>query len=125
METVRVLADYGSPRTVSIVNTRPVVPVVLSMTTGRYPDLDEVKKAIADLSGRALFLEATEIALELGAPIVTNVVMAGALVGSGLLPVTAEALEETIRKNVPARHVELNLKAFRAGLSSMERLLAT
>jgi len=57
---------------------------------------------------------ATRLAEEMGARISANIVMLGFLAGvTGLLD--REAVEEAVRTSVPARTVELNLKAFAAG----------
>ena len=57
---------------------------------------------------------ATRLAEELGARIAANIVMLGFLTGvTGLLE--RQAVEEAVRTSVPARTVDLNVKAFAAG----------
>jgi len=61
----------------------------------------------------------TRMATTLGRRIVANIVMLGTLTArSGLVP--PEAMEEAIRNTVPPKTIELNLKAFRAGLAVPE-----
>ncbi|HTT45007.1 MAG TPA: 2-oxoacid:acceptor oxidoreductase family protein [Thermoplasmata archaeon] len=61
----------------------------------------------------------TRMATALGRRIVANIVMLGTLTArSGLVP--PEAMEEAIRSTVPPKTIELNLKAFRAGLAVPE-----
>ncbi len=71
-----------------------------------YPDgLDDI--AVAQVP-------ATQMASELGARIAANMVMLGFLQqATGLL--SADALSETIRDNVPQKFLELNLKAAAQG----------
>jgi 2-oxoglutarate ferredoxin oxidoreductase subunit gamma len=58
----------------------------------------------------------TRIATTLGRRIVANIVMLGCLTArAGLVP--EAAMEEAISRTVPPKTVELNLKAFRAGLA--------
>jgi len=61
----------------------------------------------------------TRMATALGRRIVANIVMLGCLTARSRL-VPPEAMEEAIRNTVPPKTVELNLKAFRAGLTVPE-----
>jgi len=61
-----------------------------------------------------LSVPATRLAEELGARISANIVMLGFLIGAARL-LKAEAMEQAVSSSVPARTVELNLKAFAAG----------
>jgi indolepyruvate ferredoxin oxidoreductase beta subunit len=45
-----------------------------------------------------------------------NVVIVGALAGSGMLPIKMKYFEESIKEIVATKNVELNLKAFRKGV---------
>lgn len=125
METVRALADYGNPQVCTIVNTRPILPVVTTLDQGEYPALEHLKGAIVDLSRRAWFLDATDMALRLGTPLVANVIMVGAVVGSGLLPLTREDMVEVLQEQFPGRSLALNLQAFQLGIEAMEHALAS
>ena len=58
----------------------------------------------------------TRTATALGRRIVANIVMLGALTARTEL-VPPEAMEQAISRTVPPKTVELNLKAFRAGLA--------
>ena len=46
-----------------------------------------------------------------------NIVLLGAALGTGRLELTEELIRNQIRRYVPARFLETNLKAFEAGLS--------
>lgn len=61
----------------------------------------------------------TRMATALGRRIVANIVMLGCLTARSHL-VPPEAMEEAIRNTVPPKTVDLNLKAFRAGLAVPE-----
>jgi indolepyruvate ferredoxin oxidoreductase, beta subunit len=117
LETLRILVDYGNPRIATITNTRPILPVTVGMGVCQYPDYDELREAIARLSGQAWFLDATEIAMDLGSVRLINLVMLGALVGSSLLPITEAQLEEEIREKFREDTPGPILEAFRKGLS--------
>jgi len=117
VETMRVLAQYGQPEVTVIANTRPVHPLAVTTGAAEYPSPEEVKRTLKELSSSAWMISATEIALELGASILANIVMLGALVGSGALPLEPEALEAALRESMPSDKLEMNLEAARRGLA--------
>jgi indolepyruvate ferredoxin oxidoreductase beta subunit len=84
-----------------------------------YPDLDVIKNGIRDLTRQAWYLDATEIAIGLGAPLLTNMVMLGALAGSGRMPFGDEVFERQIRAAFTQEKLALNLKAFVLGVSTI------
>jgi indolepyruvate ferredoxin oxidoreductase beta subunit len=125
LETLRILVDYGNPQVATITNTHPILPVTVGMGVTRYPDYEELRQAIAQLSGQVWFLDATEVALGLGSVRLTNVVMLGALIGSSLLPITEGQLKEEIKERFPKNALKPIVEAFRKGLSYTERGQAT
>ncbi|MGQ9571714.1 MAG: indolepyruvate oxidoreductase subunit beta [Dehalococcoidia bacterium] len=117
VETLRVLGEYGNPAVTVITNSRPVYPLAVAIGTARYPSVEEIMRALAELASRAWLINATDIAVELGAPILANIVMAGALIGAGVLPLAADEFEVELRESLPGDRLDLNLKAFRRGLA--------
>ncbi len=114
-EAARVLAQYGNRNTVAVVNTRPIFPVDVTSGNLCYPEKDSLMTKIKALSKKAFFLEATEKALEMGNPILANIIMIGAVTGAGILAITEIELEKAIRENISSDKVEINLKAFAIG----------
>ncbi|MBN2033413.1 MAG: indolepyruvate oxidoreductase subunit beta [Deltaproteobacteria bacterium] len=119
LEALRVLSRYGNPKVAAVVNTEPIYPVAVLSRRAEYPGEDDIRRAVSKASGRAFFFNATRMALDLGAPIVVNIVMLGGLVGVGLLPLEASLVEEEIKTSVPGSKTELNLTAFRKGISAV------
>jgi indolepyruvate ferredoxin oxidoreductase, beta subunit len=117
LETLRVIAQYGNPDVQVITNSRPVFPQAVSSGGAKYPTTDEIAATLKDLSRRSWVVNATEIALELGPPILANIVMMGTLIGSGLLPLGAEPFEAELRESLPADRLAMNLEAFRRGIA--------
>ena len=115
METLRTLQLYGNPQIITLTNFRPVYPVGVLSQRLVYPDLDAIKGAIERLSKTSSFINATEMAIELGAPIASNIVMLGALAGAEEVPLSEEDVEEEIKSTFPESKVELNLKALSMG----------
>jgi indolepyruvate ferredoxin oxidoreductase beta subunit len=81
-----------------------------------YPDLDKLKAAIQRLSRSSWFLNATDIAMDLGSSIMTNIVMLGALIGSNSIPFGIEEVEEEVKDTFPGPKSDLNLRALRKGV---------
>jgi indolepyruvate ferredoxin oxidoreductase beta subunit len=121
VETMRVLAQYGNPGVVVIANSRPVYTLAVTSGAAEYPGTEKIEKTLEELSSTAWLINATEIALEMGASILTNTIMAGALVGSHALPLEPEDLEAELRDSLPSDRLELNLQAARRGLEEASR----
>jgi indolepyruvate ferredoxin oxidoreductase beta subunit len=117
LETLRMLVNYGNPHVATITNTRPIVPVTVGMGVAQYPDYDKLTRAITGLSGQVWFVDATEIALDLGSVRLANVVMLGALIGSSLLSVTEVQVEDELGERFSGDTMKPILEAFRKGLS--------
>ncbi len=114
-EAARVLAQFGNPETVAVVNTRPVYPVDVIAGDIAYPDLEELLEGIRSLSKKSYFLPATEKAMQLGNPILANIILIGAAAAAELLPITVDALEKAVREYLSADKVSINRTAFLAG----------
>lgn len=119
LETLRILQSYGNPDVVTVTNFQPVYPVGVLAKRLTYPDLEELKGAIERLSRSSRFLKATDMAMELGAPIVANIIMLGALLGTNKIPINIDEAEKEIKDSFPASKVELNLTALKMGLNGV------
>jgi indolepyruvate ferredoxin oxidoreductase beta subunit len=118
LETMRVLSQYGNSEVVVITNSRPIFPIAVTTGEGVYPSPEQIRETLEALSSRCWVVDATEIAIEMGAPILANIIMMGTLVGSGLLPVGPEAFEVELRESFSGERLETNLKAFRRGMAA-------
>ncbi len=119
LEALRMLTIFGSPEVKTVTNTEPIYPVGVLSKRLKYPDLEQLKMAVKRLSGASWFVDATQLALGLDAPIVANIVMLGALAAIDEIPVTKEDVEGEIRSSLPAAKVDLNLTAMRAGIEAV------
>jgi indolepyruvate ferredoxin oxidoreductase beta subunit len=85
-----------------------------------YPSLDEVKSWVEELSEACWFLEATDKALELGNPILGNIMMIGAAAGIGALPLDRADFEAAITETLSDDKLEINLKAYDLGVGMVQ-----
>lgn len=126
LETVRILQKYGNSEVTCITNTHPIVPILCMLSEeNRYPNLDELRDTIKSLSKTAWFIDASDMASKLGDPIVTNIVMMGALIGAKQFPLDIEDVEAEIRDNFPPGVTELNLRALKKGVDAIKAAVAS
>lgn len=115
VEALRVLTGYGYRDTVVITNTRPIYPVDVTSGDERYPEMEELETALRNLSRKLHLIPATERALEMGSPILGNMIMIGALLELNLLPLTAAEFSQTLKQNFQGKRLESNLQALETG----------
>ena len=119
-EAMRVLATYGNPNVKVLCNTRPIHAIGVISGEQQYPDLDEITSWVAELSEASWFLDATAKAMELGNPILGNIMMIGAAAGIGALPLDRKDFEAAISETLTADKQELNLKAYDLGVGMVQ-----
>ena len=119
-ETLRVLKDYGHPGVTVITNTRPFYPVGVISGQLNYPKDEEIRAWISELSARAFFLNATEKAVEIGNPVLGNVIMAGALAGTGELPLSREIFQAIMSTRFKDDKLRMNMEAFDWGVANVQ-----
>lgn len=112
LDTLRMLGQYGNPDVISIVNPRPIAVAGRSV---EYPDMDQLLETIRGLSAKTWIINATDEAQQMGDPIYANMILLGALVGSGVLPLDDESMAPVIKERFP-REFESNMAAFNKGV---------
>ena len=122
LETFRVLAAYGHDDTQVIFNPRPNYPISVLTGGETYPPVEELCTKIKHLAKKARMVSATNLAKELGALVAQNVVMVGALAGSGLLPVPLSSFTSTVEEifENSEKKRDFNLKALELGVRGFE-----
>lgn len=119
LETLRRLGKYGNPEITTITNFRPLFPTAVLTRREEYPDFDALRDAIQKLSKKAFFLDASSIALDIGASVLTNTVMLGVLVSSKTFPLEFSDVEQQMKNSVPEELLVFNLKALEAGMKAI------
>ena len=113
IEALRIIADYGNPSTRVIVSPRPIYPISVLSGQAKYPPVEEVMQKLGGLVAEVRVVKAIE---EGETGLAANVVMVGALAGSGMVPIEMKNFEESIREIMSARDLHLNLRAFKKGV---------
>lgn len=119
-EGIRVLKDYGNPEVKVICNMRPIQPIDVICGRLPYPDAADIRRWIAELSAAAWFMDTTEKALELGNPILANVITVGALAGTAVLPLDRSDFETVFSRRMSADKLAINLTAFELGVNAIK-----
>ena len=94
-----------------VANRLVQVPTSVYMQKLEVPTEEKVIAQLADLE--PCILDADEKAVGAGSPLTQNMVMVGA--GSLHIPLAVESLEEAIRRSVPSKTIDMNLRAFQLG----------
>jgi indolepyruvate ferredoxin oxidoreductase beta subunit len=117
--------QYLSMSSMVVLNTREVKPFTVFLGSSGYPALEEILDKLKRASERVITLDAARLAQEAGNLQTTNVVMLGALFGTGLMPVKVETAREVVKARVPAKAIDVNLKAFDLGYEEVQKNLIT
>ncbi|MCL2104877.1 MAG: indolepyruvate oxidoreductase subunit beta [Kiritimatiellaeota bacterium] len=99
-----------------LINDINVTPVTVS--SGEQPEVANLSALLKAEYPDALYLNAQIIAKGLGNIRAMNMVIAGALFT--LTPFAAAAWRQTMRERIPAKLLDMNLRAFAAGRDAME-----
>ena len=113
IEALRIIGDFGNPKTRVIVSPRPIYPIWVLSGQAKYPPVEEVLQRLGELVAEVKVVEAIK---EGETGLAANVVIVGALAGSRMLPIEIKNFEESIKEIMAPKDVELNLKAFRKGV---------
>lgn len=120
MEAVRMLGKYGNPEIIVVSNVRPVYPMPAITGERDYPDMEEIKRVIREMSARCWFLDATQISLEMGNPILTNMIMIGALVQTNVVYLSRSDIEGIIRESFSGDIAQTNVSAVIQGMDAVK-----
>ncbi len=119
MESIRVMVPYGSPSVQVVTNTRPIYPLDVTVGNSKYPSDEAFRSAIKGLSKKAYFVDATEMAIGLGNPILANIIMVGGLLGLKVLPIGPEEITEMLKQTFSSAKLEMNVKAMKMGMDAV------
>jgi len=115
--------SYLSKSTLVVLNTVVTVPFTVSIGESTYPSLEEILRQLGKASDRIIQLDAAKTAQDAGSRLATNVVMLGALFGTGQLPIKTATIKETIQAHFPSKVAPVNIKAFNLGYEACRQAI--
>lgn len=120
-ETLRALNKCHSG-TVVISNLAPLSPFTVTVGSGTYPELKVIQSLIRSKTAKLIAFNAESMAREAGNILSVNMVLLGALIQTGKIPLGVETVKEAIRTKTKKTFVETNLKAFELGFSTADSM---
>lgn len=117
LEALRQLCLLGDRETRVVVNSHPEVP--LNVMTGRTPAMPvhTVLQELRVLASHVTILDGLRLARQAGGAKTLNLVMLGALMGSGYLPLQAAGMAGVLAGEFDADKAAMNMRAFEAGMA--------
>lgn len=119
LETLRALCKANA-NTLVVSSTEKIVPLSVSTQKLRYPTVEEVRIRVKKSAREFVSIDAPDLAEKAGVPMSSNVVMVGALAGSGLTNLLRKHFEKAVEMNIPHKIAE-NLDAFALGFEAVPR----
>ncbi len=104
---------YLHKDSVVLINRYRIPPPPVNLGKATYPPEQAIEAILSAKGSKLLWIDATEIAREMGNPAMVGVVLLGAL--SGLVGGAENLWLNVIERLVPSKFVEMNKKAFLAG----------
>ena len=97
--------------------TEFVPPPGVNMGRECLPDIEHIKATVEKETEKAWFLPIQSLGREAGAVQSGNTSMLGALCATGLLPFGPDALREAVKRYLPPKVVDVNLRALDLGVA--------
>lgn len=118
LETLRAL-PYLRKNGLVLSSIEFLPPLSVSMGKQENVKLEEVQARVGQCTDKAHFLPCQQMGLEAGAIQAGNIALIGALAATKAVPVGKETIAATIKANMPAKIVDINLKALDLGFAAM------
>ena len=114
LETLRAL-PYLTPAGCVFSAEEFVPPPGVNMGRESLPDREEIRRKVREAAARSCFLPIRALGREAGAVRSGNSALLGALCAAGLLPFGLDALAASMRRRLPPRLVDVNVRALELG----------
>ncbi len=106
-----------------VMNSHVQYPVAVSMGEAEYPAHEEILKQLVKFTKNIIELDAMELAKESGSSRSMNMVLLGAIIGTGITPISKEAAANAVRNAFPKKFESINIAALELGLSKIQQAL--
>lgn len=117
-ELLRASSRIGKD-TYVIANRSIIIPFTVSLGMSEYPDKDKMFTQLEEKIGHLHLIDAQNLAEEAGHIISANIVLLGAALAIPSFPVTKAFIIESMRKNLPAHTLDINIGALESGFQQL------
>ena len=114
VETMRSL-PRGNRGTVIITETRAIIPVTVSLGGVSYPTVEDMLTYLRSQVRAVYAVPAAAMAEKIGLPQAANVVLLGAAMGTGMIPLDLADIRETLGRTMPPKALDANIRALQEG----------
>ncbi|MHA2253263.1 MAG: indolepyruvate oxidoreductase subunit beta [Candidatus Kariarchaeaceae archaeon] len=121
MEALRFL-DYLKPNGVILSNKHGILSPVAMQFGISYPDINDIWNTLQSWPASVYKIDSTAVAKEMGLVQGENMVLLGAFMGLGVIPIDFEIIKEIIAERWP-RFVESNYKALEVGFEQIQGIM--
>jgi indolepyruvate ferredoxin oxidoreductase beta subunit len=122
LETMRMLSKCNN-KTLVITNAQPLPPFTVAVGQGKYPPVEQILDKVGKKVGKVVALHGNDLAEKAGNVLSLNMVMLGALIGTGATAVTEKVMKDTIAGSTKKAFLDSNLKAFDLGKETAQKLM--
>jgi len=122
LETLRILPKCNK-KTLVITNAQPLPPFTVAVGQGKYPPVDEILDKVGKKVGKVVTLNGNDLAEKAGNVLSLNMVMLGALIGTGATAVTEKVMKDIIAGSTKKAFLDSNLKAFDLGKDAAQKVM--
>ena len=114
LEALRALRK-GNRDTVVITSLSRIQPFTVAIGSGEYPAQEKILDVLKSKVKKVVAFDALTVAKSAGSPLGVNMVMLGALMAVGDIPLTEASLRKAIETRTKKAFVEGNIKCFELG----------
>lgn len=98
-----------------LMNSHIQYPVAVSMGQANYPNHEKIIKSMKKYTEKIIEFDALELAAKAGSTRALNMVMLGAIIGTGLVPITDEVAIDVVREAFSKKFEKINTTATQLG----------
>jgi indolepyruvate ferredoxin oxidoreductase beta subunit len=123
LEALRALRK-GNTDTVVITSLSQIQPFTVALGNGEYPAQEKILDLLKAKAKKVVAFDALAKAKSAGNPLGVNMVMLGALMAAGDIPLAEESLRTAIETRTKKAFVEANIKCFDLGMQAAKEASA-
>ena len=106
---------YLTRTSLVILSTKPIIPYTVYSDGIKYPDITEIVAMLESLVMKVITVDATALVKKVSNLPTLNIIMLGALLGTGSVPIKTDTMRTVIREYFSGEAITPNINAFNLG----------